>query len=166
MKKILFLLLSIVVLGACNKDDNASTTAADQLITDIEKIQDYLTENSLNAEYTETGIYFIIEEEGNDVYPNLNSIVKVEYVGRLLSNGQMFDSGTINQPPFTETNVAVPLSGFIEGWQEGLQLFSEGASGKLFIPSGLAYGPDDYYTIPGNSVLMFDITLISVTDSE
>lgn len=155
MKKILFLLLSIVVLGACNKDDNASTTAADQLITDIEKIQDYLTENSLNAEYTETGIYFIIEEEGNDVYPTLASTVNVQYVGKLL-NGNVFDSGTIE----------LPLSGFIEGWKEGLQLFSEGASGILFIPSGLAYGPNDYYTIPGNSVLMFDITLISVTDSE
>lgn len=153
MKKILFLLLSIVVLGACNKDDNASTTAADQLITDIEKIQDYLTENSLNAEYTETGIYFIIEEEGNDVYPTLASTVEVQYVGKLL-NGDVFDSGIIE----------LPLSGFIEGWKEGLQLFSEGASGKLFIPSGLAYGSDDYYTIPGNSVLMFDITLISVTE--
>ena len=156
MKKILFLLLiSVFVLGACNKDDNASTTAADQLIADIEEIQDYLTENGLSAQFTSSGIYYIIEEEGNDVYPTLASTVNVQYVGKLL-NGNVFDSGTIE----------LPLSGFIEGWKEGLQLFSEGASGILFIPSGLAYGPNDYYTIPGNSVLMFDITLISVTDSE
>ena len=50
----------------------------------------------------------------------------------------------------------------IPGWVEGLQLMSEGAAWRLFIPSNLAYGPHGTGPIQPNSTLIFDVQLIKV----
>jgi FKBP-type peptidyl-prolyl cis-trans isomerase len=36
-----------------------------------------------------------------------------------------------------------------------------GGSRQLIIPPELAYGPNDYYSIPGNSVLVFTVDAVS-----
>lgn len=152
MKNILFLVvISVFIFGSCDKDEDVVLTYEEQLAVDIKKIENYLSENELVADSTESGIFYIIEEEGTGSYPALDSIVEVNYVGMYL-NEQVFDSGTVDYR----------LDGFILGWQEGIPLFKEGGSGKLFIPSGLGYGAYDYYSIPGNSILIFEIELINV----
>ncbi|HCJ6515917.1 TPA: FKBP-type peptidyl-prolyl cis-trans isomerase, partial [Acinetobacter baumannii] len=45
---------------------------------------------------------------------------------------------------------------------EGLQLMKEGGKATFFIPSNLAYGPQELPGIPANSTLIFDVELISV----
>jgi FKBP-type peptidyl-prolyl cis-trans isomerase FkpA len=161
MKKILLLfIVSAFVLGSCEikestpPDDNV-LPYAEQLEIDIDKIEAYLLDNELVAESTVSGLYYIIDVEGTGDYPSANSIVEVEYEGRFLDTEVVFDSGTIEKI----------LSGLILGWQEGMKLFKEGGSGTLFIPSGLAYGAYDYSIIPANSVLIFDVELISVSGS-
>ena len=52
-----------------------------------------------------------------------------------------------------------PLSNVIQGWQEGIPLFSEGGSGVLLIPSALGYGGQAVGSIPANSVLIFEVSL-------
>jgi len=54
------------------------------------------------------------------------------------------------------------LTNVIQGWQEGIPLFSEGGSGILLIPSALGYGNQSIGNIPANSVLIFEVTLINV----
>ena len=152
MKKLFFLLvILVIVFSACDEDD---LSYDEQLAVDIEKIENYLLENNLSAESTESGLHYIIEEEGTGDYPDLNSYVKVDYIGELL-NGVVFDEGTIN---------FYPLYSLIEGWREGLQLFREGGSGILFVPSGLGYGSTSNPNIPANSVLIFEVDLVGVAD--
>ena len=62
----------------------------------------------------------------------------------------------------SSNGITFPLSGVIQGWQEGIPLFKEGGSGILLIPSALGYGSQSVGTIPANSVLIFDINLIDV----
>ena len=52
----------------------------------------------------------------------------------------------------------------IPGWDEGLQLMSEGEKARLYIPSRLAYGPNPRYgsPIPANSVLIFDVEIVDI----
>ena len=110
-----------------------------------------MLENNLTAQSTESGLYYIIEEQGTGAKPELQSKVTVAYTGKLL-NGNVFDSGTLT----------LNLYEFIDGWKEGIQLFNEGGKGMLFVPSTLAYGEHDQETIPANSVLIFDIHLQAV----
>jgi FKBP-type peptidyl-prolyl cis-trans isomerase FkpA len=58
--------------------------------------------------------------------------------------------------------IVFPLNGVIEGWTEGIPYFKEGGSGKLLVPSALAYGRQGSGSIAPNTVLIFDVELIDV----
>jgi FKBP-type peptidyl-prolyl cis-trans isomerase len=53
----------------------------------------------------------------------------------------------------------------IKGWDEGFALLKVGSVAKLIIPSSLAYGTSGSsqgtVPIPANSILVFDVTLVS-----
>jgi FKBP-type peptidyl-prolyl cis-trans isomerase len=49
----------------------------------------------------------------------------------------------------------------IAGWDEAFALLPVGSKAKLLIPSALAYGSATKPNIPANSILEFDVTLIS-----
>lgn len=119
-------------------------------------IQEYLSSKGIMATKTSDGIYYIIEDAGADPRPVITSTVTVNYSGYLLDDS-VFDSSFERGTPSTFS-----LSGLIEGWQKGLQLFGEGGKGKLFIPSYLAYGGAGNSVIPPNYPIAFDITLIDV----
>jgi len=136
---------------SCNKDENLSQP--DQLAHDIELIQQYLTDNDLAAESTSSGLRYIIETPGMGSHPTINSTVTVQYKGYLL-DGTVFDSGT----------ATFPLANVVAGWQEGIPKFKKLGRGQLLIPSYLGYGSSPTSSIPANSVLIFDIHLISFTN--
>ena len=150
MKKNIVLFLVVAFgLTACNKDADYD----EQLEIDKEIIEDYLVDNSLTAESTASGLYYSIDNAGSADKPTINSEVTVRYTGKLLS-GSVFDNGGGQA-------ISFPLLAVIQGWQEGIPLFGAGGAGTLFIPSGLAYGTMGQGSIPANTVLIFDIELIS-----
>jgi FKBP-type peptidyl-prolyl cis-trans isomerase len=149
MKKI-FVILILVIGGltACNK---VEADAAAQLEIDKAIIEKYLIDHNLTALSTASGLHYIINIQGSGIKPSISSQVSVNYTGRLI-DGTIFDSGT----------ASFYLSSVIPGWQEGIPLFNAGGTGKLIIPSSLAYGTSGGSAIPPNSVLIFDVYLISV----
>jgi len=150
MKKFFSILffVPIILFFSCEEDDY---NEEEQLKKDIALIEQYLMENNLTAQSTESGLHYIVEQQGTGPKPDLYSEVTIDYTGKLL-NGTVFDTGPIT----------LPLYQFIEGWKEGILLFNEGGKGQLFIPSTLAYGENDQETIPENSVLIFDIHIQAV----
>jgi FKBP-type peptidyl-prolyl cis-trans isomerase len=50
----------------------------------------------------------------------------------------------------------------IKGWQEALVLMKPGAKWTLYVPPDLAYGANPRPGIPGNSLLTFEIEILSV----
>lgn len=150
MKRIASLLVIVFMIGmiSCNKDETKSQS--EQLAEDVSLIEKYLTDNSLTAQKKNSGLYYIIEKAGNGVHPSIRSTVTVQYKGYFL-DGTEFDSGT----------ATFPLSNVVAGWQEGIPLFKKGGRGKLFIPSYIGYGTSGSGSVPANSVLVFDIYLIS-----
>jgi FKBP-type peptidyl-prolyl cis-trans isomerase FklB len=82
--------------------------------------------------------------------------VTVQYRGKLL-DGSEFDSTYTRGTPMSFT-----VNGVIKGWQEALVLMKPGAKWQLFVPPELAYGATPKPTIPGGSLLIFDVELLSV----
>ena len=109
---------------------------------------------------TESGLQYLILKEGNGVKPGPEDAVTVHYTGRLI-DGTVFDSSVERGEPAT-----FAVGQVIPGWVEGLQLMSEGAAWRLFIPSNLAYGPHGTGPIQPNSTLIFDVQLIKVENKK
>lgn len=109
---------------------------------------------------TESGLQYKVIKEGTGKTPTAKDRVKVHYTGTLI-DGTKFDSSHDRGTP-----AVFGVGGVIKGWTEALQMMKEGANWKLFIPAELAYGEMDRPTIPGNSVLIFDVELISIEKSE
>lgn len=141
-----------MLFAACN-DDTDSLSYEEQLAVDIQKIEDYLEANNLTAESLESGLHYIIEEQGTGDYPTEDSTIMVSYAGLFL-NEDTFDAGD---------SIEMVLGSTILGWRKGLPKFKEGATGHLFIPSSMGYGVYGDGAIPGNTVLHFDLHLIEVS---
>ncbi|HLU69404.1 MAG TPA: FKBP-type peptidyl-prolyl cis-trans isomerase [Fibrobacteria bacterium] len=106
-----------------------------------------------------SGLQYQVITEGTGKKPGPTSVVTVHYHGTLI-DGTSFDSSIERGQPAT-----FPVNGVIAGWTEALQLMSEGAKWKLFIPADLAYGEQAASNLIGpNSVLIFEVELISVND--
>ena len=88
--------------------------------------------------------------------PTLANRVKTHYKGTLL-DGTEFDSSYERGEP-----IDFKLGGVIKGWQEALQLMKPGAKWILYIHPDLGYGERGTGPIPANSLLIFEIELLSV----
>lgn len=104
-----------------------------------------------------SGLQYQILQPGSGQSPKATSSVMLNYEGRLL-DGTVFDSSIAREQP-TEFKV----NQVIQGWVEGLQLMSEGAKYRFFIPAKLAYGEIGAGdSIGPGSTLIFDVELIKV----
>ncbi len=149
MKYLLPLLFIGLLLNSCGKKK-----AEKQAKKDDDIIKTYLNANNLTATKTDSGLYYIINVPGNGQSCVSTSDVKVSYKG-YFTDGTVFDESPA-------AGITFNLKGVISGWTEGIPFFKEGGSGKLLLPSALAYGVKGTSGIPANSVLIFDVTLIDV----
>lgn len=163
MKKInlLWLALPLLILSSCDTNkykDQMFEAPADQAQIDQNAIINYLIENKIDAEKTESGIYYSITKEGNGKHPTAEDAVNVHYHGTVL-DGTVFDSSVDRGEP-----IEFPLDGVIKGWTEGIPLLQEEGKGILYIPSGLAYGanPPQGGKIKPNDPLIFEVELLDV----
>jgi FKBP-type peptidyl-prolyl cis-trans isomerase FklB len=127
---------------------SANTNAAKSFLTENGKKKDIVT--------TKSGLQYRVVQKGAGNSPKPADEVTVHYRGTLL-DGTEFDSSIKRGQPAT-----FPVGGVIPGWQEALQLMKPGSKYELFIPPELAYGAESPPPIPPNSLLKFDVELISI----
>ena len=114
---------------------------------------------------TPSGIQYQELEVGTGARPLFNQSVKVRYTGTL-KNGIQFDSNVNNGSP--PLQFALGRGEVIKGWEigigggNGIPPMRVGGRRKLIVPPALGYGSEPYGTLPGNSVLIFDVTLVGV----
>jgi FKBP-type peptidyl-prolyl cis-trans isomerase FkpA len=150
LTNLVFSMIVALALTGCSgkgKEDHGCTTAEQNDST----MQRYISTNGITATKHTSGMYYQIVDPGTGATPTINSTVKANYTGTF-TNNTSFDSGT----------ASFPLSGVIAGWQIGIPLIKQGGKIKLIIPPNLGYGCNDYGSIPGNSVLVFDVELLEV----
>ncbi|MEY3289544.1 MAG: hypothetical protein RLZZ419_1786 [Pseudomonadota bacterium] len=120
----------------------------------------FLAENTKKANIvtTASGLQYEILTPGTGtVSPSATETVKVHYKGTTL-DGKEFDSSYSRGEP-----ISFPLNRVIPGWTEGVQLMTEGAKYRFYIPSELAYGEQGAGgSIGPNSTLIFDVELLKI----
>jgi FKBP-type peptidyl-prolyl cis-trans isomerase len=111
------------------------------------------------AKKTNTGIRYIILQEGNGELAKAGDKVAVLYVGRLL-NGTVFDQATEKEKAFT---FRVAREQVIQGWDQILQLMKVGEKRLVVIPAELAYGTRGQPPKIGrNATLVFEMELLEI----
>ena len=125
----------------------------------IEKGKAFLeaNKNNPNVKVLPSGLQYEVIREGNGKRPKATDQVRCHYEGTLI-DGTLFDSSIQRGEP-----AVFGVNQVIKGWVEALQLMSEGAKWKLYIPSELGYGAAGAGAmIPPHSVLIFEVELIEV----
>ncbi len=138
-----------------------------QLQIDDNILTQRLTKGGIITTKTAKGVYVEITNPGTGEMIDSGKAVTVNYKGTTLDGkifDQSYDSSGASTKPFT---FVIGQRGSIEGWDDGLRLFRKGGTGRLYIPSGLAYGargagPD----IAPNSPLIFEIQVVDVSSGE
>lgn len=144
------MILALALTGCSSKKDKDSGGCS-TVAEDDAKMQSYISANGITATKHASGMYYQIIEPGNGATPTINSTVTANYTGKF-TNNTSFDSG----------EASFPLGNVIVGWQIGIPLLKQGGKIKLIIPPYLGYGCDNYSSIPGNSILVFDVELLDV----
>jgi len=93
-------------------------------------------------------------------HPTRASTIRVRYEGRFL-DGTVFNTSAEGSDDGIAT---FPLQKLIPGWVAVLQLMRPGDEWRVWIPPEFAYGHKGKETIPPDSVLVFKIELIEVSE--
>jgi FKBP-type peptidyl-prolyl cis-trans isomerase len=96
-------------------------------------------------------LYYAIEKPGTGASPKMGETWVVNYRGTFM-NGKEFDKGSGSE---------MPLGQMIPGFNEALTLLKAGAKGTFVIPSSIGYGDQARGPIPANSVLVFELEVLS-----
>lgn len=159
MKERLFLLLitssASLIFSSCYQDMDSVLSYEEQFKIDTTVIEAHLRSANLVAMTDASGVRFIIDKMVIGFPPRAYSTVNFNYTGRLL-NGSIFDEGTVSGV----------VSNFVKGFQIGLLLMTPGSEARIYIPSGLAYGTSGAGSITPNTIIMFELELLAVTQSE
>lgn len=130
------------------------------------------------AESTDSGLQYLMIEEGDGEKPAVGQTALINYTG-YFEDGNIFDTSSIEiAEKFGNVNpgkrdrglyapAPMPISPdatIIPGFKEGLMMMSVGDKVRLFIPSYLAYGEAGYGPIAPNTNLVFDLEMIGIQE--
>ena len=105
---------------------------------------------------TASGLQYEVITQGSGPKPSDKDTVVCNYKGTFL-DGREFDNSYKRGTP-----IEFAVTRVIRGWTEILQLMPAGSKYKVYVPYQLGYGNSDYNGIPGGSLLIFEIELLSV----
>lgn len=156
MKSLLrFAAIALVAAStACLATDNI---AGDAIPIESTNFASTLGVNLAASTKTPNGAYYRDITVGTGATIASGQTIAVRYSG-WLANGTLFDSNTSAVNPLT---FKFGVGQVIPGFDEALVGIKVGGKRQLIIPPSLGYGPYDYGQIPGNSVLVFTVEVIS-----
>jgi FKBP-type peptidyl-prolyl cis-trans isomerase FkpA len=168
MNRLLWLLMAVLFLTACEKEESPAELAAKQAAIDDELIADYLRSNNINATKISSrltnrdtiGVWYVIEKPGTvSTLYSPSSRITVGYTGSQLGAARPFASTGDIHPSFV-------LGEVMRGWQLGIPQVNRGGIIRLIMASRYAYGPYEQPNLglPANALLDFRIEVFDVTN--
>ena len=171
-RTLIFIILCGCLLQACVNHD--TITSHDQFKLDTASLNSYVPNQNSNAIKTPAGFWYSIDVLGNGLFPTQSDEVTIRYKVKLIPNQTdkpESELDTIGHSKLT----TVLLSRAISGLQQSLMLFPANSSGRIYLPSGLAFGPSghqdhatdtSHLAVPPNANLLYEIELLSVKSAK
>lgn len=180
------LLLSLVMVTSCSESDgeeyefenwqsrnesyyNDVYTMAKNAVAagsgEWKVIRNWSLDEMMGAKPENNIVVRVLESGTGTGCPMYTDSVQVHYIGRLMpsatyTEGLVFDrsyAGTFN--PNTAKPVKFAVRDLVDGFTTALQNMHIGDYWRVYIPSDLGYGESGSSSVPGYSVLVFDIYL-------
>ncbi len=129
----------------------AKQKAAVEIAKEPALIAAFIAKSGKQFQKTASGLQYAMEKPGSGPSPKVGETWVVNYRGTFL-NGKEFDKGSAAE---------MPLGQMIPGFNEALTLMKAGGKAMFVIPSPIAYGDQARGPIPANSVLVFELEVIS-----
>jgi FKBP-type peptidyl-prolyl cis-trans isomerase FkpA len=146
----------VILLTACGKSPTSSACNDTDPAKDSTTLLFFAKTHGIGPLKDTLGLYYQVIAQGSGATPAPNSTIFVTYTGTLMDS-TVFDS----QSDASKTGFS--LGNLIPGWQIGLPKIQVGGHIKLLIPSKYGYGcVGSGASIPPNSPIFFDITLVSI----
>jgi FKBP-type peptidyl-prolyl cis-trans isomerase FkpA len=144
--RLLFLLLTIA-LGSC------STYSEKDLNEFDKKIQEWIEQQDIQFNKTESGLYYSFERIGEGRKIKYTDSIKVMFKGSLL-DGTIFE---IEEKP-----LSFAVREVIIAWKEILLMSKNKAKIQIILPPQLGYGNHKLDKIPQNTILFYEIEIVDI----
>jgi FKBP-type peptidyl-prolyl cis-trans isomerase len=137
--------------------ERANARMQQQAEENLAEAEAFLEENKERegVQVLEPGLQYMVMEEGEGESPPADATVTAHYSGTLL-DGTEFDSSYDRGEP-----LQIAANQVIQGWTKALTNMKPGSKWKVWIHPDLAYGEQGRPTIPPNSLLVFEMELLS-----
>ena len=113
--------------------------------------------NIASSTKTTSGLYYRDIVVGTGALVTSGQTLSMHYTG-WLADGTQFDTNGATDAPLT---FVLGIGYVIVGWDIGLVGMRVGGQRQLIIPPSLGYGTQTNGKIPGNSILVFNVTVVS-----
>jgi len=124
---------------------------------ELEILDNYLRNTNVTVPPTQSGLYLIVDEEGEGDFIKKGDVVTLHYTLTLI-DGSLVET-TQALAPIT---YRVGIDRHIAGFEEAILMMKNGTKAKLIIPSRLAYGKNGKNDILPYSTLVYDVEIVNV----
>ena len=136
-----------------------------QIAADSKLISTYLANKKMKYLQGNWGTFIVVHNEGTGENIAFNDVVILNYTGKTLDSGKVFDSNV--DPRFSNNDpLEVYMShpgNFIKGLTDALLQLKKGAKATFYVPSSLAYGKKGKLpAIKANENIQFNVDIINV----
>ena len=168
---VLVMIVAVIASSCLNDDDDIIIQSKAEEMIIMNQYISNLEAEGYNIDTTDLGVYYIILEEGEGVYPENGDSLTVGYVAKYLKlypnniiAGREFDSSDyLNADGLY--NFVLGDSQMIPGWNDGIKQINEGGEIQFIVPSELAYGSEGSGAVGPNRTLIFVVKLFELKQS-
>jgi FKBP-type peptidyl-prolyl cis-trans isomerase len=128
------------------------------VIKDQQRIKGYLERNDIQMQQTETGLWYLIDKQGEGPKAEAGRRATINYRIGLLDGTECYNSKKDGPKSFV-----IGRGGVESGLEEGILLMNEGGKANFIMPPYLAHGlPGDGNRIPARAIIVYDVELVSI----
>ena len=172
-KFICYIILSIVLFGACKPNVKRYTNAEKKefknnlvkankglVVQDQDNISDYVANKEWNMTETNTGLWYEIIRHGDGEKAEFGKVIHLRYQVKLLDGTVCYSSDSLGIKSFK-----IGQGGVEPGLEEGVLLLKEGDAARFILPPYLAFGLlGDENKIPPRSTIVYNVEMLKLTD--